>query len=104
MTPLNSNLPLTPAVFHILLALSSGERHGYGVLKQVEVDSQGKVKIGAGTLYFPSAVSGQRIPHPTGSLPGAITATATKRASSETVAISLPTVWLAIIQFTQVAR
>ncbi len=45
------NLPLTPAVFHILLALSSEERHGYGVLKQVEVDSQGKVTMGAGTLY-----------------------------------------------------
>jgi DNA-binding PadR family transcriptional regulator len=45
------NLPLTPAVFHILLALSSGERHGYGIMKQVELDSQGKVKMGAGTLY-----------------------------------------------------
>ncbi len=43
--------PLTPAVFHILLALSSGERHGYGIMKQVEADSQGKVKMGAGTLY-----------------------------------------------------
>jgi len=46
-----SNSPLTPAVFHILLALSSEERHGYGIMKQVEVDSQGKVKMGAGTLY-----------------------------------------------------
>ena len=45
------NLPLTPAVFHILLALSSGERHGYGIMKQVEADSQGKVSMGAGTLY-----------------------------------------------------
>jgi DNA-binding PadR family transcriptional regulator len=43
--------PLTPAVFHILLALSSGERHGYGIMKQVEVDTQGKVKMGNGTLY-----------------------------------------------------
>jgi DNA-binding PadR family transcriptional regulator len=43
--------PLTPAVFHILLALSTGERHGYGIMKQVEADSQGRVKIGAGTLY-----------------------------------------------------
>jgi len=43
--------PLTPAVFHILLALSSGERHGYGIMKQVEKDSQGKVSMGAGTLY-----------------------------------------------------
>lgn len=43
--------PLTPAVFHILLALSSRKRHGYGIMKQVEVDSEGKVKMGAGTLY-----------------------------------------------------
>ena len=51
MPAANSNLPLTPAVFHILLALSSGERHGYGIMKQVETDSQGKVNMGAGTLY-----------------------------------------------------
>ncbi len=43
--------PLTPAVFHILLALSGGERHGYGIMKQVEVDSHGKVSMGPGTLY-----------------------------------------------------
>lgn len=43
--------PLTPAVLHILLALSKSERHGYGVMKQVEADSQGKVKMGPGTLY-----------------------------------------------------
>ena len=43
--------PLTPAVLHILLALSTQERHGYGIMKQVEVDSQGKVKMGPGTLY-----------------------------------------------------
>ena len=43
--------PLTPAVFYILLALSSGERHGYGIMKQVEADSQGKVSMGPGTLY-----------------------------------------------------
>jgi len=43
--------PLTPAVFHILLALSNGERHGYGIMKQVEADSQGNVTMGAGTLY-----------------------------------------------------
>ena len=43
--------PLTPAVLHVLLALSTGERHGYGIMKQVEADSQGKVKMGPGTLY-----------------------------------------------------
>jgi DNA-binding PadR family transcriptional regulator len=43
--------PLTPAVLHILLALSTSERHGYGIMKQVQADSQGKTKMGPGTLY-----------------------------------------------------
>ena len=51
MSTTNSTPPLTPAVFHILLALSSGERHGYGIMKQVEADSQGNVTMGPGTLY-----------------------------------------------------
>jgi DNA-binding PadR family transcriptional regulator len=51
MTSQTSLPPLTPAVFHILLALSTGERHGYGIMKQVEADSQGKVTMGPGTLY-----------------------------------------------------
>lgn len=46
-----TNKPLTPAVFHILLALSTQEHHGYEIMKQVESDSQGKVKMGPGTLY-----------------------------------------------------
>jgi DNA-binding PadR family transcriptional regulator len=44
-------LPLTPAVLYILLALSTEERHGYGIMKQVENESHGKVKMGPGTLY-----------------------------------------------------
>lgn len=43
--------PLTPAVFHILLALVQRDRHGYGVMKQVEADSAGQVRMGPGTLY-----------------------------------------------------
>jgi DNA-binding PadR family transcriptional regulator len=43
--------PLTPAVFHILLALSRDELHGYAIMKQVESDSQRRVTMGAGTLY-----------------------------------------------------
>lgn len=43
--------PLTPAVFHILLALADSALHGYGIMKQVEADSQGKVTMGPGTLY-----------------------------------------------------
>jgi DNA-binding PadR family transcriptional regulator len=46
-----ASAPLTPAVLHILLALSTEERHGYGIMKQVESDSRGKVKMGPGTLY-----------------------------------------------------
>lgn len=47
----NVPAPLTPAVLHILLALATEERHGYGIMKQVESDSQGKVRMGPGTLY-----------------------------------------------------
>ena len=47
----SQDTPLTPAVLHILLALSMEERHGYGIMKQVESDSQEKVKMGPGTLY-----------------------------------------------------
>jgi DNA-binding PadR family transcriptional regulator len=43
--------PLTPAVLHILLALSARDRHGYGIMKQVESDSGGTVRMGPGTLY-----------------------------------------------------
>jgi DNA-binding PadR family transcriptional regulator len=43
--------PLTPAVFHILLALSGGDMHGYGIMKQVNADSERRVSMGAGTLY-----------------------------------------------------
>lgn len=46
-----SKTTLTPAVLHILLALSRGEMHGYGIMKQVEADSNGKVSMGPGTLY-----------------------------------------------------
>lgn len=44
-------LPLTPAVFHILLALSDGERHGYAIMKTVEAQTDGQVTMGPGTLY-----------------------------------------------------
>jgi len=51
MSSKHSFAPLTPAVLHILLALSTGEQHGYGIMKQVEKDSKNKVKMGPGTLY-----------------------------------------------------
>jgi len=43
--------PLTPAVFHILLALYGRERHGYDIMQQVKEDSRGQVNMGPGTLY-----------------------------------------------------
>ena len=44
-------LPLTPATFHILLALVGQERHGYSLLREVETASQGTLHLGATTLY-----------------------------------------------------
>jgi DNA-binding PadR family transcriptional regulator len=43
--------PLTPAVFHILLALADGEKHGYAIMKDVETQTAGAIKMGPGTLY-----------------------------------------------------
>lgn len=43
--------PLTPAVFNILFALADGEKHGYQIMKQVQRDTHGTVKMGTGTLY-----------------------------------------------------
>ena len=42
---------LTPVVFHILLALSDGPRHGYGILKDVLDQTGGALRLGPGTLY-----------------------------------------------------
>src|SRR5215510_1970463 len=44
-------LPLTPAVFHILLALADGEKHGYAIMQEVAANTQGEMKMGPGTLY-----------------------------------------------------
>lgn len=44
-------LPLTPAVFHILLALADGEKHGYAIMQEVTAISNGSMKMGPGTLY-----------------------------------------------------
>jgi DNA-binding PadR family transcriptional regulator len=44
-------LPLTPAVFHILLALTDGERHGYSIMLEVEARTENRVRLGPGTLY-----------------------------------------------------
>jgi DNA-binding PadR family transcriptional regulator len=46
-----SFLPLTPAMFHILLALADGERHGYGIIQEIGSRTDGNVRMGPGTLY-----------------------------------------------------
>lgn len=44
-------LPLSPAALHILLALASEDRHGYGIMREVARQSEGRYKLGPGTLY-----------------------------------------------------
>lgn len=44
-------LPLTPAMFHILLALADKERHGYDIMREVDERTGGEVRLGPGTLY-----------------------------------------------------
>lgn len=44
-------IPLTPAVFNVLLALADGEKHGYAILQAINSRTKGKVNMGTGTLY-----------------------------------------------------
>ena len=44
-------LPLTPAAFHILLALADSERHGYSIMQDVEARTDGRFRLGPATLY-----------------------------------------------------
>ena len=44
-------LPLTPPVFHILVALADEERHGYGIMHDVAWQTNDKLQLGPGTLY-----------------------------------------------------
>jgi DNA-binding PadR family transcriptional regulator len=44
-------LPLTPAMFHILLSLADRERHGYEIMREVDERTERKVRLGPGTLY-----------------------------------------------------
>lgn len=43
---------ITPVVFHVLLALSDGESHGYAIMGDVETRTRGAVRIGPGSLYY----------------------------------------------------
>jgi DNA-binding PadR family transcriptional regulator len=44
-------LPLTPAVFHVLLVLAGGDAHGYAIMLEADRLSDGKLRLGPGTLY-----------------------------------------------------
>jgi DNA-binding PadR family transcriptional regulator len=44
-------LPLPPATLHILLALGDADRHGYGIIQDVEARTGGQLRLSAGTLY-----------------------------------------------------
>ena len=48
---IDSQLPLSPPVFHVLIALADSEKHGYAILKEVEERTSGRVRLGSGTLY-----------------------------------------------------
>jgi DNA-binding PadR family transcriptional regulator len=44
-------VPLSPSVFHILLALADEERHGYGIMQDVARQTGNALRLGPGTLY-----------------------------------------------------
>ncbi|MBA3916069.1 MAG: helix-turn-helix transcriptional regulator [Acidobacteriales bacterium] len=46
-----SLLPLSPAMFQVLIALADGGKHGYAIIKEVSRRTQGEVSLSAGTLY-----------------------------------------------------
>ena len=47
----DTQTPLTPAMFNVLLALADGDKHGYAVLKEVAEQTGGEVQLSTGTLY-----------------------------------------------------
>jgi DNA-binding PadR family transcriptional regulator len=47
----DSLLPLTPAAFHILMAVADEDRHGYAIIQDVAERTGGELKLSAGTLY-----------------------------------------------------
>ncbi len=46
-----AHLPLPSATFHVLMSLASGDRHGYGIIQDVEERTDGALRLSAGTLY-----------------------------------------------------
>ena len=46
-----SFLPLTPLAFQVLLALAGTDRHGYGIIREVDERTDGLIRLRTGTLY-----------------------------------------------------
>jgi len=44
-------LPLTHPIYHILLVLATGERHGYGLRRAIVASTEGRMRVGSGSLY-----------------------------------------------------
>lgn len=51
MSEADALIPLSPAMFHILLSLGEGERHGYALKREIAKRTNGKLKLGPGVLY-----------------------------------------------------
>jgi len=51
MSSADNPIPLSPAVFHILLSLGEGERHGYALKREIAKRTNGRLKLGPGVLY-----------------------------------------------------
>lgn len=49
--PIDQHLPLAPAIFHMLVALGEGERHGYALKREIAKRTGGKINLGSGALY-----------------------------------------------------
>jgi hypothetical protein len=65
-------------MFHVLLALSDGEKHGYAILKEVAERTEGAVELSTGTLYglitaSPRSTRSRRSGHAAGPLPQRVT-------------------------------
>ena len=48
---MTTEAPITPAVYQILLSLADGDRHGYGIMQEVDERTDGEIRLGPGTLY-----------------------------------------------------
>lgn len=51
MSSIDALIPLSPSMFHILLSLGEGERHGYALKREIAKRTNGKLKLGPGVLY-----------------------------------------------------